>query len=258
MKNYAHLLLPALLLAACSQAPNHQDQSVAESEPVATFPAAATASTSEPGSPAASSEVPLARLWRATGHPVIYQGSMELEVSEFEKASARLDTLLSQYGAYLTDANETTDADRHQQMLVIRVPSARFLALTSRLSRLGRVQSKQISSRDIAAELARQQATAATATDTAVANRAAAVSQLLTEQAALGTLRLTYFQLRPASDLTPAAAIGPRLVAGLEFGWRLVGLLLVGLAYGWPLLLGLVGWGYWRWRQGAFIAPEKG
>ena len=96
----------------------------------------------------------MARLWRAAGHPVIYQGSLELEVEDFTAASARLDTLLTQRGAYLTNALETTDAARHQQVLTIRVPSAQFLALTSGLTRLGIVHHKQLTSRDVAAELA--------------------------------------------------------------------------------------------------------
>ena len=248
MKNYALLLLlPALLLTACSPSPDRSASAAEEAMVAPTPPVSPTR-----GEAAAEPDVPLARLWRAAGHPVIYQGSMELEVDSFDAASARLDTLLSQYGAYLTNANETTDNGRHQQVLTIRVPSARFLALTARLGKLGHVQSKQISSRDVAIELAAQQKKAATATDTAIANHAAAVSKLLAEQAAMGTLQLTYFQFRSATDTTPAAAIGPRLVAGLLFGWRLVGMLFVGLSYGWPLLLILAGWAYWRWRQGAF------
>lgn len=254
MRNYALLLLlPGLLLTACSQSSNRAemvaDETATISEPMTTE-TATTAAIAEP-------DVPLARLWRATGHPVIYKGSLELEVTDFDAASSRLDTLLSQHGAYLTDANETTDAGRHQQVLTIRVPSERFLALTSRLGRLGQVQSKQISSRDIAAELARLRTTTTTTRDTAIARNAAAESRLLTEQATMGTLELTYFQFRSATDTAPAAAVGPRLVAGLWFGWRIVGLLFVGLAYGWPLLLALAGWAWWRWRQGAFASGPR-
>lgn len=135
-------------------------------------------------------------------------------------------------------------------MLTIRVPSAQFLALTNSLTRLGIVRQKQLTSRDVATELARQTAKSGNRTDTLGARRSAAEYQLLTQQAALGTLQLTYFQLRPATEVAPPeAAVAPRLVAGLWFGWRIVGQLLIALAYLWPVLLGLAGWGFWHWRR---------
>ncbi|RSK34627.1 DUF4349 domain-containing protein [Hymenobacter metallilatus] len=244
MKNNARLLpLLGLMLAGCAQSADYKE--AVASEPAAfetTAPAAPT-----PAEPAAP-EVPLARLWRAAGHPVIYQGSMELEVPDFTAASARLDTVLTQRGAYLTTANETTDTERHQQVLTIRVPSARFLVLTADLARLGIVHRKELTSRDIATELAQHQA-AARRPDTTASRAATAEVQLLTEQATLATLHLTYYQPRPLTDTSPAQAISPQVRAGLWFGWRLVGLVLVGLAYLWPLVVALGAWGLYRWRQ---------
>ncbi|UYZ64435.1 DUF4349 domain-containing protein [Hymenobacter weizhouensis] len=235
MKKYVRLLpLAGLMLLGCAQATQKEMAAAEASQPAPSTDLAA--------------EIPLARLWRVAGHPVIYQGSMELEVADFAAASARLDTLLGRRGAYLTEAHETTGLDRHQQALTIRVPSASFLALTADLTRLGIVHSKDLTSRDIAAELAQAKAAAspASAADTAVAAAARATAQLLTEQATLATLHLTYFQPRPAAEANPVPALAPELHAGLRFGWRLVTWLLIGAAYLWPLLLGLIAWGILR------------
>lgn len=236
MKKYVRLLpVLGLMLAGCAQS--------AEREEFAT-PAGA-------GIPAVApvTEVPLARLWRVAGHPVIYQGRLELEVADFAAATARLDTALTRYGAYFTDARETTDPERHQQMLTIRIPSARFLALTADLTRLGMVHSKELTSRDVAAELARHRAQARSTTTDTLGSAATPEAQLLAEQATLATLHLTYFQSRPATDTSPAAAIAPQIWGGLWFGWRMVSVLLVGAAYCWPLLLSLACWAAYRWRR---------
>ncbi|OWP63300.1 hypothetical protein CDA63_09750 [Hymenobacter amundsenii] len=253
MKNYVRLLpLLGLMLAGCAQSAETEmvepTETAAVPAPTNLLAPAPAVGPTETASPAP--EVPLARLWRTAGHPVIYQGTMELEVDDFTTASARLDTVLIQRGAYLTNALETTDTGRHQQVLTIRVPSAQFLALTSALTRLGTVHHKQLTSRDVAAELARQAAKPGARPDTAATRQAATEHQLLTEQAALATLQLTYFQFRPATDLVPPeAAVAPRIRAGLWFGWRIVGQLFIALAYVWPLLLGVAGWGFWHWRR---------
>ncbi|MBB4601463.1 hypothetical protein HNQ93_001176 [Hymenobacter luteus] len=245
MKKYVRLLpLLGLMLTGCAQSAEQEVFPSQEVASTASVSAASTTATAE-----STADVPLARLWRVAGHPVIYQGTMELEVADFAAASARLDTALARRGAYLTSALETTDSDRHQQVLTIRVSSAQFLALTADLTRLGTVRSKELTSRDVAAELTRLRAAAHSATtDPLTAQTSAQEAQALAEQAALATLRLTYFQLRPALETSPTATLAPQLQAGLWFGWRVVGVVLILACYGWPLLLGLAGWALLRWR----------
>jgi hypothetical protein len=247
MKKYVRLLpLVGLMLAGCAQS-DQQEESVA-------LPSATTNVPAAPGSTLLG-DVPLARLLRATGHPVIYEGTLELEVSDFGATSAQLDTVLSRRGAYLTQAHETTTEERHEQTLTIKVPSAQFLALTAELTCLGMVHNKNLTSRDIGAELAKlrggtptPKAGAAASADTVVTIARRAQEQLLMEQASLATLNLTYYQLRSASDVSPAPALAPRLVAGLRFGWQLVSSVLVGAAYIWPALL-LAGGLLWYQRR---------
>ncbi|GAB3225002.1 hypothetical protein GCM10027346_05760 [Hymenobacter seoulensis] len=177
---------------------------------------------------------------------------MELEVADFKRATFGLDSTLTHFGAYLTDAHETTDAGRHQQKLTVRVPSAQFLALTAALTQLGTVHSKDLSSRDIVAELAKLRASATTLADTTTSYYPPAEAHLLAQQAALATLQLTYFQPRSAADLSTATPLFMRLQEGWSVGWHLLGSVLVIGAYCWPLLLGFTGWAAYRWhRRGA-------
>ncbi|UOQ76915.1 DUF4349 domain-containing protein [Hymenobacter sp. 5516J-16] len=247
MKKYVRLLpLMGLMLAGCAQSAEQQDMFTSG----AVVPEVTTTSpgTNTVAAEATTPEVPLARLWRVAGHPVIYQGAMEVEVADFTAASAHLDTTLLRHNAYLTSARETTDADRHQQLLTIRVPSAQFLTLTSELARLGLVRGKELTSRDITAELAKL--SRATAADTTTQQFSAQEKQLLTEQATLATLQLTYYQLRPATELAPAADITSQLQTGLWFGWRALSMFLIVASYIWPLLLGVAVWAGYRWRRG--------
>lgn len=50
----------------------------------------------------------------------------------------------------------------------------------------------------------------------------------------MGTLGLNYYQPIPA-EMAPQPPLAPRLLAGLRFGWHLLGEFVVALAYLWPL-----------------------
>ncbi|GAB3291605.1 DUF4349 domain-containing protein [Hymenobacter tenuis] len=242
MKKYVYLLpLLGLMLTQCASA----DSDFSVPAPDAATAAQVPTSTASPS----ATDVPLARLWRAAGHLVIYQGEMELEVADFKQATFGLDSTLTHFGAYLTDAHETTDAGRHQQKLTVRVPSAQFLTLTAALTQLGTVRSKDLSSRDIAAELAKSRASATNLTDTTTSYYPPAEAQLLAQQAALATLQLTYYQPRSAADLSTATPLFMRLQEGWSVGWHLLSSVLVIGAYCWPLLLGFAGWAAYRWHR---------
>ncbi|GGG42490.1 DUF4349 domain-containing protein [Hymenobacter glacieicola] len=251
MKKYVRLLpFVGLMLAGCAQSAEQQELATTAGP----MPEAATPELPNPVPPNAVSEVPLARLWRVAGHPVIYQGSMEVEVADFAAASARLDTTLLRRGAYLTSARETTDSDRHQQTLTIRVPSAQFLALTSELTQIGLVRGKELTSRNIAAELAKLRSAIRTSSkDTMAAQLSEQEIQRLTEQATLATLQLTYYQLRPTTELSPAAGITSQVQTGLWFGWRALSVFLIAACYIWPLLLVAGLWAGYRWYRGKLL-----
>lgn len=252
MKILKHLLPCAgLWLVGCAQSASKEESA----EPAAADSAVAVAAPAASPTAALPADVPLARLLRVAGHPVVYQGTMELEVVDFAAASTRLDSVLLGRGAYLAAAHETTDADRHEQKLTIRVPSAQFLALTAGLTRLGIVHSKELTSRDVAAELARLRAAPrpvpggrTVAADTAWQAARAAQERLLTEQIALATLHLTYYQVRPSTDVAPTEALAKRLQTGFLFGWQAVSTVLVAASYAWPALL-LAAGVFWYLRR---------
>jgi hypothetical protein len=231
MKKLWQLLpLTGLLLGSCAQ----QQPEKSAAEPAAqeiTVPSAAV-----------SSAVPLGRLWQ-TSRPVVYQGEMRLQVIDFEAATRRLDTLLYAHGAYLAEAHEATQDGRHTQHLSIRVPSGRFVPLTYALGRLGYVESKDITSRDLASEQWQIRTP-----DTATA-APSADEKRLAEEATMGTLSLHYYQPIPA-EMAPQPPLAPRLLAGLRFGWHLLGEFVVALAYLWPLALLAAAWLVYRyWRR---------
>lgn len=224
------LALAGVLLGSCAQ----QKQEESAAEPVAqelVVPPAASLAAA-----------PLGRLWQ-TNRPVIYQGQMRMQVTDFEATTSRLDTLLYAYGAYLAEAHESAQDGRHTQHLSIRVPSARFVPLTYALGRLGYVESKDITSRDLASEQVRVR------TQDTSASVLSAQDKLLAEEATMGTLSLYYYQPIPA-EMAPQPPLAPRLQAGLRFGWNLLGECIVALTYLWPLSLLVVVWLLYRhWRR---------
>ncbi|WP_426492343.1 DUF4349 domain-containing protein [Hymenobacter sp. 102] len=227
MKKLWQLLpLLGLLLGSCAQQEKEAPVAVAEQKPLVIPPAA-----NLPGEP-------LGRLWQ-THRPVIYQADMRMRVTDFEAATLQMDTLLYRHGAYLAEAHETTDDGRHAQNLTIRVPSARFLPLTFALGRLGYVERKDIQSRDLTSE--QLQVRTQDTTSSPLSTR----DQRLAEEATMGTLNLVYYQPVPG-EMAPQPPLAPRLVAGLRFGWQLLGSFVVALTYLWPLTLVLAGWLLYR------------
>ncbi|MET4106262.1 DUF4349 domain-containing protein [Hymenobacter sp. UYP22] len=231
MKKLRQLLpLLGLLLGGCAQ--QQEEASATETAPQTVV---------LPSAPALP-DIPLGRLWQSR-RPVVYQGSMHMQVIDFEAATKRLDTLLYAHGAYLAEAHEVTEDGRHTQNLNIRVPSATFLPLTFALSHLGYVERKDITSHDLASEQLKVR------TQDTAASVLSAHDALLAEEATMGTLSLSYYQPIPA-EMAPQPPFAPRLQAGLRFGWHLLGEFVVALAYLWPLSLLVAAWLLYRyWRR---------
>lgn len=230
MKKLWQLLpLLGLLLGGCAQQQEADTSAAAEAPEIVVPP------------PASMPAGPLASLWQ-TNRPVIYQGTMNLLVSDFATTTHQLDTLLHRYGAYLAQAHEDAEDGRHTQQLTIRVPSARFMPLTFALGELGYVENKDISSRDLTSAQLRVRIQDTTA------SVLSAHDKLLADEATMGTLTLQYYQLIPAA-MAPQPPLAPRLTAGLRFGWHLLGEILVACTYFWPLSLLLIGWLVYRYSR---------
>jgi hypothetical protein len=209
---------------------------------------------------------------------VAYQGEMSLEVDNFEQATASLNQLLDQFGAFPSTAHETRANGQHYQEMTLKVPATEFLHLVAALGKLGHTASKDIGATDITADLVAlstritaQQATAAkyrqlvaqATNPTQVrqledqsrqAQAALAADKARLQQLGLGTqglwatLRLRYTQVGVAEPSTPLPAFAPQFAASFNNGWSFVMSLLIALTNVWPLLvLVLAAWSAFRW-----------
>ena len=210
---------------------------------------------------------------------IVYQGTLDLAVVDFNQATTSINRLLEQHDAYLGTAHETRADGQHRQEMTIKVPPTRFVALVTALGQLGHVENKDVASADVTADilqaaknLATKQAAAAkyqqqliqATTKEAASRLKEQASQLQADVAAdqaklqqLGlrstwaTLRLRYYQPLAATDtdeLQPAFA--PQFQVAFNRGWSVVLTIAVVLTNIWPLLVlgGLGTWGWRRWR----------
>jgi hypothetical protein len=288
-----YLIFSALLglgLAGCSPstesvtstgpdtAPATATQPAPDQSPEALEPATTVGSGStDPGTTPNTTATPILATPRQT-RSVAYQGEMSLEVDDFEQATARLNQLLDQFGAFPSTAHETRANDQHYQEMTLKVPAAEFLHLVAALAKLGRTASKDIGATDITADLVAlstritaQQAAAAKyrqlvaqATNPAQirqledqnrqAQAALAADKARLQQLGLGTqglwatLRLRYTQAVGAEPSAPLPAFAPQFTASFNNGWSFVMSLLIALTNVWPLLvLALAAWPAFRW-----------
>lgn len=102
---------------------------------------------SDGDSRAAAAQVDLAK--------VIKTGSIVLEVDEgrFDDAVNRITALAVGAGGYVSGTNTATTHDGHQAgSMTIRVPAERFESVLEEVDRLGEVQQKEVTGRDVTAE----------------------------------------------------------------------------------------------------------
>ncbi len=283
------LILPALLglaLAGCSSSQNE----ASTDEPAQTTINEATSPTLPPMPAAEPEAAPAAAV--ATAAPVakptrdiIYQGELELTVTDFNQATTRINQLLELHDAYLSTAHETRANGQHSQEMTIKVVPGKFVALVTALSQLGHVENKDVASADVTADvlqtakaLATKQATAAklqqqlakTPDKDEASRLQAQVGQvqadLAVDQAKLqqigarstwATLRLRYYQPLAATDTDePQPAFAPQFQVAFNRGWSVVMSIAVVLTNIWPLLL-LSGLGTWGWRWWRLRHPKQ-
>jgi lipopolysaccharide biosynthesis regulator YciM len=84
---------------------------------------------------------------------IIYQGELDLAVTDFNQATTRINSLLAQNDAYLSTAHETRADGQHRQEMTIKVPPSKFVDLVTALSQLGHVENKDVASSDVTADV---------------------------------------------------------------------------------------------------------
>ena len=283
-----YLILPVLFglgLAGCSQSAQKE---TAETTAVSTPDAAAAPELSPPlpAPAAASAEGATARPEAVAhakaepGHSVAYQAELNMEVENFDQATDRINALLDQHGAYLGTAHESRADGQRRQEMTLKVPPAQFIPLVAALGKLGHIETKDITSADITAEMLataahlaeqqaaddrlRQELTRATSPTEKTrlesqlrrqgveAAGTQAQLQQFGDRAKWATLQLRYYQVLPlAAPAPPMPDFSPQFLTAFYRGWSVILGLLVLLTNLWPLLIlaPAAWWGLRRWRQ---------
>lgn len=282
------LILPALLglaLAGCDS--SHEETSTAS--PAQTIASEAKTSTLPPAPIAEPEAAPAAAAAMAApvvkpNRDIIYQGELNLAVTDFNQATTRINQLLTHHDAYLSTAHETRADGQHSQEMTIKVVPGNFVDLVTALSQLGHVENKDVASADVTADVLQtaktlatkqaaatklQQQLAKTTNKDEASHLQAQAGQLQADLAAdqaklqqisarstWATLRLRYYQPLAATDTDePQPAFGPQFQVAFNRGWSVVLSIAVVLTNIWPLLLlsglGTWGWHWWRLRHPA-------
>lgn len=269
-----YLILPVLFglgLAGCSQSAQKE---TAETTAVSAPDSAATPEVADhqQALSAAAAEDATARPEAVAhaktepGHSVAYQAELNMEVENFDQATDHINALLDQHGAYLGTAHESRVDGQRRQEMTLKVPPAQFIPLVATLGKLGHIETKDITSADITAEML---ATAAHLAEQQAANdrlrqeltratspteRARLESQLrrqaveaagtqtqlqqFGDRAKWATLQLRYYQVLPlAAPAPPMPDFSPLFLTAFYRGWSVILGLLVLLTNLWPLLL---------------------
>jgi hypothetical protein len=83
---------------------------------------------------------------------LIFTGTVTIRVSDIGRAAADVSTLATAAGGFVGGDERTSDKDRSQARLVLRLPSARFTGVVDGISKLGRDgkdESRQLSTQDV-------------------------------------------------------------------------------------------------------------
>jgi hypothetical protein len=83
---------------------------------------------------------------------LVFTGTVTIRVSDIGRAAADVSTLATAAGGFVGGDDRTSDKDRSQAQLILRVPSARFTDVVAGISKLGRDgkdESRQLSTQDV-------------------------------------------------------------------------------------------------------------
>jgi len=270
-------LLPALVfLVGCGSQP---EQTVLQSPTGAALEMAPP----PPSAPAPPEEAtpdpsPDAALHRQ----LVYNAELDLKVKDLPRAISRVDSLVQANRGWTQTATQTRTDDEWRQETTIRVRPAQVTALLARLSNLGTVERKSLTSEDVTAEHA--DVTARLRNKRALEQRYLALLQqahkvsdvleveekvgavreeieaiesrlkVLNDEVAFSTITLKLYQpLLLAAPDAPVISFGSRLLEAVYGGWELTASLVVGILYLWPIWVllgvGLVVWRTWRHRR---------
>jgi hypothetical protein len=84
---------------------------------------------------------------------IIYTGTLEMEVEDFDEASYEVRTIAKAYGGFISDSNiYTTPAGKKRGYVTLRVPQVNFQDMIDDVSALGKVETQNTQSQDVTLE----------------------------------------------------------------------------------------------------------
>ncbi len=148
-------LVVGLGLAGCSSSGASRSDSGAApvKQPGAAQPAQGGAAQQPPGAgdkaapPAQQPGVP-AQLTIDT-RSMIFTGTVTVRVTDVERAAADASSLATAAGGFVGGDDRTSAKDQSQARMTLRVPSARFSSVVDSVAKLGKEESRQLSTEDV-------------------------------------------------------------------------------------------------------------
>jgi hypothetical protein len=234
--------------------------------------AQAPAPAAEVGAPEAidAKQAPAPAKFRTDPRAIVYNGSITVRVDSPEAAAGRATGIATGAGGFVGSDKRTSDSARSEATLTLRVPAARFGSVVDELARLGKEESRGISTEDVTEQVvdldARIASQRASVTRTrALLAQAKTIGEIVSVESELakreGDLGALEARKRNLDDLTTLSTItvtllGPQadapvkpgadagFLAGLKAGWRSfvasmqVLLTVLGALLPWLVLLG--------------------
>jgi hypothetical protein len=271
----------AVVLTGCGQAnSNTASRGVADSKAnsVAGGGPAGKAPQAADGKP--NTGVPVR--YAVDGRSIVYTGSITIRVSgSVDEAAAKATAIATGAGGFVGADKRSSDGDNSQATLQLRVPAAKFTIALNDLSRLGKQESRDVSTDDVTEEVVDLDAKIATQQASVTRTRAlfgqaTTISEIVSVEAELAKRESELASLqarkRKLDDLTTLSTItvvllGPQaaatkrddksgLLAGLSTGWHgflgalRVLLTVLGFVLPFAAILGVpAGAGWWTLRR---------
>jgi hypothetical protein len=201
------------------------------------------------GAPAGKPGAPAA----ATGRSVVYNGSITVRVDDVGAKASQLTALAIGAGGLVSGDERHADAGRSTATVTLRIPASQFSDVLNQIGRLGREESRNVSSQDVTATVIDLQARitsqqASVDRVRALLARAQSISDITSIESELARreadLESMQAQQRNLSDLVALSTIavsllgpdaaGPPVPKPAETGF------LAGLKAGWKAFSGLV------------------
>lgn len=229
--------------------------------PVAAAPDQRPADTKQANTPAR---------FQADPRAIVYNGSITVRVDRPDQAAGRVSGVATGADGFVGSDKRTSDDDRSEAILTLRVPAAKFAAVVDELARLGKEESRQINTEDVTEQVvdldARLVSQRASVNRTrALLAQARTIGEIVSIESELakreGELGVLEARKRNLDDLTTLSTItvtllGPDakvaepeptsgFVAGLKAGWKAflssmrVLLTVVGVLLPWLVILGI-------------------